>query len=402
MEKRNLRETRETAASSRNEIEVSAVMPCLNEEETLGICIEKAMSAMNAAGIQGEVVVSDNGSTDRSVEVAKSLGARVVHQPLKGYGYALRKGFEETRGQYIIMGDSDDSYDWTEIPRFVEKLREGNELVMGTRLKGKIEPGAMPWLHRYVGNPVLSWVLRFLFGSKISDAHCGLRAFSKNAVQRMDLRTGGMELASEIAIKAAMLGLKTSELPITLHPDGRSRPPHLNTLRDGWRHLRFMLLFSPDYLFLWPGFILLFLGIVLFILLLPGPLWIGQVRFDVHSLVLGMLMVVLGTQVIALGLFAKVFSYAERFASRNTFLVRMGRRLSMEAPLIVGLLVALAGFIGDLIVFINWAKTGFGFFQQMRLAILGSTLLIVGVQIVFSGIFLSMLGVSRDTYIGDR
>ncbi len=382
-------------------IEVTAVIPCLNEEETIGICINKALSTMVAAGINGEVVVSDNGSTDKSVEIAKEIGARVVQQPLKGYGYALRKGFMEARGKYIVMADADDSYDWNEIPRFVAKLREGYEFVMGTRLKGEIRPGAMPWLHRYIGNPVLSWIVRFLFGSIISDAHCGLRAFTREAVQRMDLRTGGMELASEIVIKAAMLKMKTTELPITLHPDARSGLPHLRTFRDGWRHLRFMLLYSPDYLFLWPGFISFLLGVVIFALVMPKPLWISQVRFDTHSLILGMVMIILGIQIIALGLFAKVFSYSEKFGVLDTLLVRMGKKLSLEVGLIIGFLVALVGFCCDLVVFINWSKGGYGPLHEMRLAIFGSTFLIVGVQIMFSSTFLSMLGVNRETFIGD-
>ena len=383
------------------EFEVTAVIPCLNEEETLGICIEKAMSSMKKNNIIGEVVIADNGSTDRSIEIAESLGARVAHEELKGYGNALKRGFKEARGKYIIMGDADDSYDWTEIPRFVEEIRKGNDIVMGTRLKGEIKSKAMPWLHRYFGNPVLSWILRTLFRSPISDAYCGLRIFSKEAIERMELKTGGMELALEIVVKSAMLNLKTAEIPITLHPDGRSHPPHLNTFRDGWRSIRFMLLFSPDYLYLLPGATLLISGMIVMAILIQGPIRIGEVGFDIHSLIFGMLMLILGVQIISVGLFAKLFSYTEKFTVINSGIVNWSRKFRMEHALLIGGIASAAGLIINASVFLEWKEGGFGQLEQIRFAILGSTLMIVGAQIVFSGIFLSMLGVSRDTYIGD-
>ena len=299
-------------------------MPCLNEERTLPNCIEAARRGIEAAGIAGEVIVVDNGSTDRSVAVAEAAGARVVRCDRRGYGNALRAGFAAAQGRFILMGDADVSYDFAELPRFWKEIEAGHDLVMGSRLRGRIEPGAMPWLHRYVGNPVLSGILRLLFRVPVSDAHCGMRAFTKEAVARMDLRTGGMELASEIVIKAGAAGLRIGEIPITLHKDARGRPPHLRSFRDGWRHLRYMLMMAPNWLFFLPGLLSLGTGGLLIGALLPGPLRIGAVTFDVHTMLLGMALALLGVYLLLLGCFVKAFSYTERLGADERRRVRLG------------------------------------------------------------------------------
>jgi glycosyltransferase involved in cell wall biosynthesis len=384
-----------------NELDVTVVIPCLNEEDTIGICVSKAKASLSQNGLTGEVIVSDNGSTDRSVEIATSFGACVVHQPLKGYGNALRKGIDEARGTFIIMGDADDSYDFSELNRFVEKWREGNDLVMGTRFRGKILPGAMPWHHRWIGNPVLTGILNLLFKAGITDAHCGMRGFSREAYYRMDIRTTGMEFASELVIKAAKLNLKVAEIPITYHPDKRNRPPHLRSFRDGWRHLRFMLMFSPNHLFLIPGVLFFLLGMVLLIALFPGPLQVFGTTLDVHTMIFGMVFTLLGLQIISIGLFAKIFSHTERISHGKHSLEKYLKRFTLETGLLLGGVTAFIGFIGDALVFIQWAQSGFGPLAQIRLVILASTLLLVGIEIIFASFFLSMLGISRDTYVGD-
>lgn len=381
--------------------EVSVVIPCLNEANSIAACVDKALAAFAACGVRGEVVVSDNGSTDGSIEIAREHGARVVHATVKGYGHALRKGIEEARGAFLVMGDADDSYDFSEVPRFVEKWREGYEVVMGNRFRGEIKPGAMPWLHKYVGNPVLSGILNVLFRSGIGDAHCGMRGFTKDAFQRLDLRTTGMEFASEFVIKAARLRVRMTEIPITLWPDRRGRPPHLRSFPDGWRHLRFMLLYAPNWLFLGPGVLLAAVGMALVCWLLPGPRRIGTVEFDIHTMFFGMIFVLLGAQIASIGIFAKVFGYSERFAPAGPSLEGLFKRITLETGLVVGALVALVGLAGDVWVLRQWAGTGFGAFHMMRGVIFWSMWLFLGVQAVFSSFFLSMLGISRGTFIGD-
>jgi hypothetical protein len=373
--------------------EISVVMPCLNEELTLPICIRKATETIDRLGLDAEIVVADNGSTDRSVEIAESMGARVIHQPLKGYGNAYLAGLGGSRGKYIVMADSDDSYDFTDIGRFIEPLRNGYDMVMGTRLKGRIEPGAMPFLHRYLGNPVLTAILNILFRTGISDSHCGMRAFTRDAYDRMHLRTTGMEFASEMIIKASKAGLRITEIPITLHKDKRNRKPHLRTWRDGWRHLRFMLLYSPAGTFLMPGFVLLGLGVLLLALLYPGPIQIGASTIDVHTMILGSLLTVLGTQVITTGLFAKVYSYERHFDSQDPLLKTLARPFNLERGLILGAALFLVGFAFDFSVLVRWIQAGFGELEAQRPAILGSTLMAVGAQVIFSSFFLSMLSV---------
>jgi hypothetical protein len=388
--------------SGDQEIEVSVVMPCLNEANSLGACITKAQAAFREHNIAGEVVVADNGSTDGSVEIAERLGARVVRVQAKGYGNALMGGIAAARGQFVIMGDADDSYDFSEAPRFVAKWREGFEVVMGNRFRGEVKPGAMPWHHKYIGNPVLSAILRILFRAGIGDSHCGMRGFTKAAFQRMDLRTTGMEFASEFVIRAAKLNVRMTEIPITLWPDKRGLPPHLRSFRDGWRHLRFMLLFAPNWLFLGPGMMLMVVGLTLVIWLLPGARWIGQVRFDIHTMFFGVLFTLLGMQVLMIGLFAKIFSYTERFDHSNVGLSRWLRRLPLESGLLAGTALAVGGFLGDAAIFWKWKEGGFGPFSEMRWLLFWSMLFFIGVQTVFSSFFMSMLGVSRDTYVGDK
>ena len=380
--------------------DVSVVIPCLNEERSIAKCIQAAFSGLRAAGVQGEVIVADNGSTDRSIAIAEEQGARVVHVAVKGYGSALRQGIAAAAGQFVVVGDADGSYDFTQVPRFVEKWREGYDVVMGNRFKGGIRPGAMRWHHRYIGNPLLTGFLNMLFRAGIGDAHCGIRGITTAAFARMDTRTTGMEFASEFVIKAAKLGLRMCEIPVTLWPDERGRPSHLRSFRDGWRHLRFMVLYSPNWLFLVPGTALMVLGVGLILWLLPGRRWIGSISFDVHSMLFGMLFVLLGAQIVLLGLFAKVFSYSERFDIEQRALERWLNRVSLEHGLIVGMVLLALGAAGDAWVFVSWARGGFGELEALRPVIVWSLCLFLGAQIVFSSFFLSMLGVGRDTFVG--
>ena len=388
-------------SSMNHPVEVSVVIPCLNEARSLAFCIDKALAAFKAVDVCGEVVVADNGSTDGSIQIAETHGARAVHAEIKGYGNALRKGIQEARGKFIIMGDADDSYDFSEVPGFVVKWREGYEVVMGNRFKGGIKPGAMSWHHKYVGNPVLSGLLRLLFRTDIGDSHCGMRGFTKDVYERMDLRTTGMEFASEFVIKAAKLGIRMTEIPVTLWPDKRGRPPHLRSFRDGWRHLRFMALYAPNWLFLGPGTLLAAVGLGLVLWLLPGQRQVGKAVLDIHTMLFGMIFVLLGVQVWFIGLFAKVFSYTERFDHQGRSLDRWLRRVTLEQGLVAGAILALIGLAGDAWVLWEWAASGFGPLNELRSVIFWSLWLFVGTQILFSSVFLSMLGISRGTYIGD-
>ena len=293
------------------DLDLTIVMPCLNEAETIVTCVEMARRGLEAAGVSGEVLVADNGSTDGSIELAEKHGARVVRVAAKGYGNALRGGIEAARGRWILMGDADASYDFGEAPRFIGKLREGCDLVMGCRLPaggGTIKPGAMPWKNRWLGNPVLSFIGRLLFRTPIRDFHCGLRAFSREACERMALKTTGMEFASEMVMKASLFGMRMAEVPITLHPDGRSRPPHLRPWRDGWRHLRFMLIYSPRWLFLVPGLVLAAIGLGAGALLSFGPVTVGAVRLEVGTLIISSISLILCAQLFAFAFFSKIFA----------------------------------------------------------------------------------------------
>jgi glycosyltransferase involved in cell wall biosynthesis len=390
------RDHSETAdAGSTASCEVSVILPCLNEAETVGTCVTKAVETLRRLNVCGEVLVIDNGSTDASAEIAVQCGARVVREEQRGYGSALMRGAEEARGPFIIMADADDSYDLTDLERFIQGLRGGADLVMGTRFKGRIEPGAMPPLHRWIGNPILSGILNFLFRAGVSDAHCGMRAFTKDSYHRMQLRTTGMEFASEMVIKAALAKMRIVETPITLHPAGRGRPPHLRSFRDGWRHLRFMLLSSPTHLFLVPGALCMIVGLLPLLTLGAGPRFVGNLRFDIHYMVLGSLLTVLGFQIVTTGLFAKAYSHTARLYTADRTLAVMTRYFNLERGLVVGAVLFFAGFGIDLSILLHWLATGMGTLDAVRPAIQASTLMILGAQTVFSSFFLSMLALPR-------
>ncbi len=379
-------------------LELSVVMPCLNEAETLGVCIAKAQRCVGELKIAGEIIVADNGSTDGSQDIATRMGARVVSIQAKGYGSALMGGITAARGEFIVMGDADDSYDFGDLSPFVEKLRAGYDLVMGNRFKGGIEAGAMPTLHRYVGNPVLTAIGRLFFHSPAGDFHCGLRGFRRAAVMKMDLRTTGMEFASEMVVKATLHKMRVAEVPTTLRPDGRSRRPHLRRWRDGWRHLRFLLLYSPRWLFLYPGLVLMLGGLVGGAWLLRGPIFIGRVGFDVQTLLYAAVAVVIGFQAMVFSLFTKVFAISEALLPDDPKLNRLFRIISLERGLIVGALLVLAGLGGSIYAVTFWDEKSFGPLDPsttLRIIIPSITALVVGCQTILSSFFLSVLVLRR-------
>jgi glycosyltransferase involved in cell wall biosynthesis len=382
-------------------LEVSVVMPCLNEAETLASCIQEAARAMTEHGIQGEIIIADNGSTDQSREIATQLGARVVRVTERGYGAALMGGFEAARGTYIVMGDADDSYDFGEIPRILEKLRAGNDLVQGCRLAsggGQVSPGAMPFLHRWWGNPMFSWMARRWFNAPIHDVHCGLRGFSRQAWRNLDQRCTGMEFASEMIIKASLMGLSIAEVPIVLHPDGRTlRRPHLRTFRDGWRHLRFYLMFSPRWLFLVPGLMLMLMGVAGYALGMPSVV-IGRLGFDVHTLLFASLAAICGYQAIVFAVFTKAFAINDGLLPVDGRIRTLFRIVTLERGLLLGALTTLLGAALLLSAVLQWSAVGFGALDvrhTMRWAIPGMMFAILGVQTIFASFFLSILGMSR-------
>jgi glycosyltransferase involved in cell wall biosynthesis len=375
------------------DVDISVIMPCLNEEASIGRCVDKAFEGIRRSGLPGEVVVCDNGSTDRSTEIAAAHGARVVQEPQRGYGQAYLTGFAAARGRYLVMGDADDTYDFTELECLVEPLRQGYDYVLGSRFAGEIRPGAMPWLHRYVGNPVLTWILNRLFGLKASDAHSGMRAFTREAYERMQLQTTGMEYASEIVVNAAKSRLKTTEVPITYYP--RIGESKLHSLRDGWRHLRFMLLHSPDYLFLLPGLVLLAIGLAGLIWLLPGPQWIGRRMIDIHVMVLAALLASLGAQTVTMGLSAKAYAFTHHFVPSDAMIERFYRFFSLERGLLLALLVGGLGFAVDLYVLIIWLMRGMGSLNAVRPALFGSALIVLGAQAAFGSCLLAILDITE-------
>jgi len=377
---------------------VSVVMPCLNEAETLGRCIAAARTALEAAGIPGEVIVADNGSTDGSPEIASRAGARVVRVAERGYGAALIGGIAAARGRHVVMGDADDSYDFGAVPAFVRKLEEGNDLIIGSRFRGRIEPGAMPPLHRWLGNPILSLLGRLFFRAPVSDFHCGIRAFRRDAIQRLDLKTTGMEFASEMVVKASLFGLKIAEIPVTLRRDGRSRPPHLRTWRDGWRHLRFLLVYSPRWLYLVPGLFFAVSGALLIVWLFPGPRTLFGATMDVHSMLGGAALVLIGTQAISFAAFAKVFAITEGLLPMDRRLEKAFRSVTLETGLVVGALLAVAGalLVGQVVrVWSNEHYRALDYSKTMRWMIPGVLLLVLGAQAILSSFFLSILGLKR-------
>lgn len=374
--------------------ELTILMPCLDEAETLPVCLRKANAWLEASGVDGEIVIGDNGSTDGSQEMARAAGARVVDVPVRGYGAALFYASHHARGRYIIMGDSDDSYDFSRLDGLLGKLREGCELVMGNRFLGGIAPGAMPWKNRYLGNPVLTWVGRVLFRCPVSDFHCGLRGVNVESFRRMDLRTTGMEYASEMVIKATLLGMRIAEVPVTLSPDGRTREPHLRPWRDGWRHLRFMLLFSPRWLFLIPGVLVFLLGSGLVAWLLPGPRTIGGAALDVHTMVYGAALALLGHQAVLFAIGSKVFAAREGLLPPDDRIARLLRFLNLEVGILIGLLLMLLGFGGSVYALTSWARLGFGPLEvssMMRVAIPSVLLFGLGGQTMLWSLFLGVL-----------
>ena len=380
------------------EIELTVVMPCLNEARTLAACVDRATSAFAQHGIQGEVVVADNGSTDGSQDIARAHGARVVDVRQKGYGAALLGGIAAARGKYVLMGDSDMSYDFAEAPRFLERLRAGDELVMGNRFQGGIQPGAMPFLHKYLGNPVLSFIGRLFFKAPVGDFHCGLRGFSKAAIERLELSCTGMEFASEMVVKATLHELRIAEVPATLSPDQRGRPPHLRTWRDGWRHLRFLLLYSPRWLFLYPGLALMIVGALLHALLLPGPRTFGGVTLDVHTLVYAGALILVGYQAVTFAVFSKIYAITHGLLPRSPKQERVFETVTLETGVVVGLALLVAGVAGTVVAVAGWSRLGFGAYDPqtaMRVVVPSVVLLALGSQTIFSSFLLSLLGMRR-------
>lgn len=380
-------------------LELSVVMPCLNEHETVGICVRKALKTLREAGIKGEVIVADNGSTDGSIELARLEGARVVNVADRGYGNALMGGITAARAEFVLMADADDSYNFTHIPAFLEQLHAGSDLVMGNRFQGGIEKHAMPHLHRYLGNPVLTGIGRLFFHSPCGDFHCGIRAFRKESFLRMNIRSTGMEFASEMVVKASLLQMKISEIPTTLSPDGRSRPPHLRTWRDGWRHLRFLLMYSPRWLFLYPGMLLIVAGLLGCALLLPGRRMIYGVGFDVHTLLYAFVAILLGFQLVAFAVFTKVFAISEGLLPEDPRLNRALQYVTLETGLGIGGLLVLLGIGGSILAVSGWAARSFGDLnpdQMLRIVMPSVFSLTLGVQIVCSSFFLSILGLRRQ------
>jgi glycosyltransferase involved in cell wall biosynthesis len=377
------------------ELELSVVMPCLNEERTVGVCVEKAVRTMRRLGIAGEVLVVDNGSSDGSVAVAERAGARVLHQPLRGYGNALRKGFAEARGRFVLMGDCDDSYDFTDLGRFVERLRGGADVVMGNRLKGEIKPGAMPWLHRWIGNPGLTWFLNLLFRTGVGDTHCGMRAFRRDALNGLGLQMPGMELVSELVIKNALAGHRIEEIPITLWPDGRDRPPHLRSFRDGWRHLRFMLMCSPTFLFVIPGLLLTLFGL----LAIPGAILAGYGVFTNYfgpvfqytAAIVGLS----GFHLLTFGILAKLYAQQVNPIFRDRRIEQLARFFTVDRGLLLGLDLMLAALAVGLPVFIHWCRTLE--VPSPGLWIFAGTLFLLGLETICTAFLVGILELQRES-----
>lgn len=381
-----------------NSLELTILIPCLNEAETLATCIGKAQNYLDCNQIKGEVLIADNGSTDGSIEIARQAGARLVPVAQRGYGAALMGGINAARGCYVIMGDADDSYDFSCLDPFVQQLRQGYDLVMGNRFKGGIRPGAMPFLHRYLGNPVLSSLGRLFFHTQISDFHCGLRGFRRDAILALDLRTTGMEFASEMVVKSSLHGLKIAEVPTVLFPDGRSRKPHLRTWRDGWRHLRFLLLYSPRWLFLFPGLALMLAGFALSLWLLPGPRPVGGLVLDVNTLVYAALAIIIGFEAVTFALFTQALGMTTGLLPEEEHWVRTLNAIRLERGLVVGGVMTLIGLIFSLYALSTWEQGSFGPLvptQSLRWVIPGGVLLTLGIQVMLSSFFLGILGLIK-------
>ena len=377
-------------------LEVSFVMPCLNEAETLEACIRKARLAMARHNLDAEIIVADNGSRDQSPTIARAMGARLVEVTQRGYGAAIRAGVEAAQGKYIVIGDADDSYDFAAVGPFIDRLRKGADLVMGNRFRGGIEAGAMPWKHRYLGNPVLTAIGRIFFGVGIGDFHCGLRAIRKDAFSALKLRTTGMEFASEMVVKAALKGMQIAEVPIVLYRDGRSRRPHLRSFRDGWRHLRFMLLFSPRWLFILPGLSLFTVGAFSSLVLTMEPVRIGPVGFDIGTLLVAGFASLIGYEALLFGVFTKIYAVRQGFHPPHRLLNRLYGRITLEVGLLAGVALSIAGLTDLAFAFLHWRAVGFGALDPqvtMRELIPSVVLMALGVQTVFASFFLSILGI---------
>ena len=379
-------------------LEISIVLPCLNEAETLATCVRKAQEALAQNNFLGEIIVADNGSTDGSQAIAQREGARVIHVPVRGYGAALMAGIEAARGRYVLMADADDSYEFAHLPRFLQALRQGSELVMGNRFQGGIQPGAMPFLHKYLGNPVLSFLGRLFFRSPVGDFHCGMRAFHRDAIQRLQLSTTGMEFASEMVVKASLVGLNISEVPTTLSPDGRSRAPHLRTWRDGWRHLRFLLLYSPRWMFLYPGLGLMLAGTLAAAWLIPSERTLGSVTFGIDTLAYALGCILVGFHACVFAVSAKVFGMSEGLLPRDIRFQRWSRWLNLETGVVAGSVLVLLGFAMSVYAVGAWYRTGFGNLSPtaaLRITLPSVTALMLGVDVIFTSFFLSLLGLKR-------
>lgn len=379
-------------------MELTILMPCLNEAETLAICIRKAKTFLKESGIDGEVLISDNGSTDGSVEIAEAEGARVVHAPVRGYGGALISGCEGAKGKYVIMGDADDSYDFLHLMPFVEKLREGYDLVMGNRFAGGIEKGAMPWSHKYIGNPVLSFIGRTFFHSKIKDFHCGLRGYNRESMLALNLHTSGMEYASEMVVKSELNGLKIAEVPTTLKKDGRSRPPHLKSMRDGWRHLKFLLMYSPNWLLLYPGLLFLLIGIIIGAVLIVNRITINRINFSIHTLLYCACAVIIGFSILQMYLIVKVYAYNHGFLPKNT--VDWNKRCNENAIIALGAALTLIGLILSIVGVESWKASLLGDLDPeltMRLVIPAVLCLVTGIQSISTGFVAGVMKIKTES-----
>jgi glycosyltransferase involved in cell wall biosynthesis len=381
------------------DLELTVVLPCLDEAETVEVCVRKALASMRELGVAGEVILADNGSTDGSQELARAAGARVVDVPLRGYGAAIRGGIEEARGRYILMADADDSYALDDLGPFVEAMRAGNDLVMGNRFKGGIEPGAMPFLHKYLGNPVLSFIGRLFFKGDIGDFHCGIRAFRADKARELGLRTTGMEFASELVVRASVAGWQITEVPTVLRPDGRSRPPHLRTWRDGWRHLKFLLAFSPRWLFYYPALVLLLVGVVGMGVLAFGPRRVGGIGFDLISLLVFATMTMLGAQALGLAVVARSYAAHLGLLPPSRRIIEFLERYTVEHGLALGVasfLVGVALFVG---AFVSWGATGFGaldIVSSARVPVFGMVFCVVGFQLLLISFAMSLTLIGED------
>ena len=406
MEGQSIGQTGHATAAPDGDMELTILLPCLNETETIDICVRKAMTYLARSGVRGEVLVADNGSTDGSQQLAVAAGGRVVSVRHRGYGAALRKGIQAARGRYVIMGDSDDSYDLENLDAFVAKLRDGFDLVMGNRFRGGIASGSMPFLHRYLGNPVLSFLGQLFFHAEIGDFHCGLRGFNRNRIGALNLHTTGMEFASEMIINAALRNYRITEVPTTLKKDGRSRAPHLRTWHDGWRHLRFLLMFSPRWLFIYPGLALITIGIVVAALLFPGPVQIIEgIQLDIHTFIVAAMSILIGVQSISFGVIAQRFAIAYGFLPQSKWSSSIIDLLTLERGLIAAAVLAMLGIAGLIWSVAIWASVGFGLLKYaivMRVLVASFTSIAIGIQFGLLAFLSSImdLPLKRDTILG--